>query len=447
MPNKITAYEGPENYVFISYAHKDTDLVFPILEELRCRGYRIWYDDGIAPGSEWPEDIAQHLNNSAMAIAFVSPNSMASVNCRREINFALSKQKPFLSIILQPTEMPLGMELQLSAQQSVIRHNYRSESQFIEKICSCPDLACCREPAAEHAAALSEVQPAAPAGASEKSQTPPAAVSSKETAEKSDPVKRQPPKKSGMVLGIAAGAVALLILALVFFFTSFKPDAGDPSSSSETTAPNPAETTSAPVAEYTVHVQVPRSWANAGLWAWSESDGREAFDAWPGLAMEPDADGWYTGSVPSWANCVSISGNGGEYESQRVVLDGREVWIVVREDWSCQLSYDGPFTGTVTVYASLPDDWSDPYCWAWSGSTDIFVQWPGEAFITDGDWCTIVLPNYTTGINISANNSGVETGDVCFEPGWDVWVVVADGRWTYFYEEPTEEDIRSAFGS
>lgn len=80
-----------------------------------------------------------------MTIAFISPHSMASPNCRREINFALSKQKPFLSVVLEPTKMPLGMELQLSAQQSVIRYNYRTNAKFIEKICSCPDLVCCQE--------------------------------------------------------------------------------------------------------------------------------------------------------------------------------------------------------------------------------------------------------------------------------------------------------------
>ena len=45
--NRITAYEGSENYIFISYAHKDTDKVFPIMEKLCGRGYRLWYDDGI----------------------------------------------------------------------------------------------------------------------------------------------------------------------------------------------------------------------------------------------------------------------------------------------------------------------------------------------------------------------------------------------------------------
>ena len=72
----FTPYEGKKPYIFISYAHKDSHRVFPILEELDRRGYRVWYDDGIAPGSEWPEDIATHLDGCAVFLAFVSNNSI-----------------------------------------------------------------------------------------------------------------------------------------------------------------------------------------------------------------------------------------------------------------------------------------------------------------------------------------------------------------------------------
>jgi hypothetical protein len=139
----LTAYKGKENYIFVSYAHKDGSVVFPIMEELANRGYRIWYDEGIVPGSEWPEDIAQHLSGSAVVIAFVTPNSMASVNCRREINYALAKGKPLLSVVLEPTEMPPGMELQLSTQQSVLRYQCDTEEKFLEKICAYPAMGCC----------------------------------------------------------------------------------------------------------------------------------------------------------------------------------------------------------------------------------------------------------------------------------------------------------------
>ena len=141
---KPVAYEGTEPYIFVSYAHRDSERVFEVLGELQSRGYRFWYDDGIAPGSEWPEDIAQHLDGSAMVIAFVTPNSMKSQNCRREINFSLSREKPFLSVLLEETDMPLGMQMQLSAQQSILRYNYDSWESFIAKILACPGISPCK---------------------------------------------------------------------------------------------------------------------------------------------------------------------------------------------------------------------------------------------------------------------------------------------------------------
>ena len=43
-------YAGGENYIFVSYAHSDIEIVFPILHKLQLAGYRIWYDEGINGG-------------------------------------------------------------------------------------------------------------------------------------------------------------------------------------------------------------------------------------------------------------------------------------------------------------------------------------------------------------------------------------------------------------
>ena len=145
-------YEGQENYIFISYAHRNSDEVLPILEKLNARGYRVWYDDGIAPGSEWPEYIADHLNGCAVFLAFVSPESIASPNCRREVTYALSKMKPFLGVILRETEMSPGMEMQLSAQQCILKYNSVSEEDFEHRLLSADILAPCMRSEEELAA-------------------------------------------------------------------------------------------------------------------------------------------------------------------------------------------------------------------------------------------------------------------------------------------------------
>ncbi len=190
----FTPYEGDKPYIFVSYAHKDSARVFPVLEELDRRGYRIWYDDGIAPGSEWPENIAQHLDGCSLTLAFISPASIASANCRREITFALSKRKPFLGILLQETEMSLGMEMQLSAQQCIMKYTYPSEAAFYQKVCSCPDLAPC----------LGGTAPA------------PAAAVPAVKSEKQKPLLRQKPDKKTLgILAGAAGAVIALAVVLI----------------------------------------------------------------------------------------------------------------------------------------------------------------------------------------------------------------------------------------
>lgn len=143
--SEVRAYEGNEPYIFASYAHKDSEQVLPVISQLQQRGYRVWYDEGIVPGSEWPENIAQHLNDCAAVIVFLSPNCIDSANCRREITYALSKNKPFLGLFLEPTTMSPGMELQIATQQCVMKYAYADEALFYEKLCSCPDLQPCKE--------------------------------------------------------------------------------------------------------------------------------------------------------------------------------------------------------------------------------------------------------------------------------------------------------------
>ena len=49
--SKVIPYEGNENYIFISYAHKRSEESLKIIRELDEAGFRVWYDDGIAPGT------------------------------------------------------------------------------------------------------------------------------------------------------------------------------------------------------------------------------------------------------------------------------------------------------------------------------------------------------------------------------------------------------------
>ncbi len=119
MAKNLTPYNGNEKYIFASYCHRDRTKVYPVLAHLQEKGCHVWYDSGINPGEDWPEVIAEKLLKSTVFIAFISQNSLMSHNCRKEINFAISKQKNILIVFLEEVALTPVMELQLSTVQAI----------------------------------------------------------------------------------------------------------------------------------------------------------------------------------------------------------------------------------------------------------------------------------------------------------------------------------------
>ena len=143
-PMSIKPYEGSEKYIFVSYAHKDNAEVLPIIEALDSRGFRVWYDEGIEAGTEWPAYIESHLDACAVVLVFISPNSVASINCRNEINYALAMQKEMLVVYLQETQLRQGLGLQLGSLQSLFRNRHSSLNSFIDALADADILQPCR---------------------------------------------------------------------------------------------------------------------------------------------------------------------------------------------------------------------------------------------------------------------------------------------------------------
>ncbi len=120
----FAAYVGDEPYIFVSYAHEDSEVVYPEIQWLRGQGFNIWYDEGISPGSAWSDEVALALSQCAVFLYFISPRSVASKNCLNEVNFCLSRERTILSVHLEETALPMGVELSLSAMQAIIRGNH-----------------------------------------------------------------------------------------------------------------------------------------------------------------------------------------------------------------------------------------------------------------------------------------------------------------------------------
>jgi len=140
------AYEGKEPYIFVSYAHRDNGIVLPIIRRLQREGFRVWYDEGIEAGSEWPDYIASHLKCSFCVISMVSNNFADSLYCRQELTYAQKYRKEMLSVYLEDGILPDGLELQLASNQGMYRNRFASAELFMEKLCSARILQPCRIP-------------------------------------------------------------------------------------------------------------------------------------------------------------------------------------------------------------------------------------------------------------------------------------------------------------
>lgn len=142
---KITPYKGSKPYIFVSYAHLDMDEAMTIVSELIDRGYRIWYDEGIDPGTEWDENIATHIENSSMFIALMSNHYLDSTNCKDELNFARDLELNRILVYLENITLPGGMRMRLSRLQAIHKYTYPDTGQFYEKVEEAPDIEKCKE--------------------------------------------------------------------------------------------------------------------------------------------------------------------------------------------------------------------------------------------------------------------------------------------------------------
>ncbi len=130
----LRPYKGDKPFIFISYAHKDKGSVHKIIKNMLDCGYRVWYDEGIDPGTEWDDTIAEHVENCGYFIAFISKNYLASDNCMDELDYARDSNRKRLLVYLENVSLPGGMKMRLNRLQAIHKYKYESEDDFFEKL-------------------------------------------------------------------------------------------------------------------------------------------------------------------------------------------------------------------------------------------------------------------------------------------------------------------------
>lgn len=145
MPKKPKAYRGDEPFVFVSYAHADDKLAYPLIAGLQERGLRIWFDDGMDIGDLWDEVLAKRVKQCTAMLCLVSTRFTDSNNCLDEIHNAKEQKKELLILHLEDEVLPEIFQFRYSRFHALRLSAYSDQGELLDKLAATQKLRCCIE--------------------------------------------------------------------------------------------------------------------------------------------------------------------------------------------------------------------------------------------------------------------------------------------------------------
>src|SRR3954452_16645850 len=96
---------------FISYARADKSFVRPLTEALEQLGRGVWIDlDAIPAGARWSDELVTAIEAAVAFVFVVSPESVASKHCQREVDHAVALGERLSPVILRKAALPAALE-------------------------------------------------------------------------------------------------------------------------------------------------------------------------------------------------------------------------------------------------------------------------------------------------------------------------------------------------
>ena len=139
----LAPYQGTEPYLFLSYSHRNADAAAEAIRYLKSAGFRVWYDEGVIPATEWDENIAQAIENCNYLIALISEAYLSSSNCLDELNYARDRNIPLLLIYLEDVALPSGLAMRLGRLLAIHRYRYDNPAAFYGKVVRAKGIGIC----------------------------------------------------------------------------------------------------------------------------------------------------------------------------------------------------------------------------------------------------------------------------------------------------------------
>jgi hypothetical protein len=90
------------SHIFISYSRKDIDIARRIVEALAAQGLDTWIDwEDIPKTVDWEEEVYRGIEEADAFLFMISPDSVQSEMCNKEIAHAVKNGKRIIPIIIR----------------------------------------------------------------------------------------------------------------------------------------------------------------------------------------------------------------------------------------------------------------------------------------------------------------------------------------------------------
>lgn len=93
------------SYIFVSYSRRDFDVAQKIIDALARNQLDTWIDwKSIPKGEDWEQEIYRGIEQAEAFLFLISPASVTSEMCNREIAHAVKNGKRILPIFITDVE-------------------------------------------------------------------------------------------------------------------------------------------------------------------------------------------------------------------------------------------------------------------------------------------------------------------------------------------------------
>ncbi len=84
--------------IFVSYSRRNRDTVEALISDLQRLGHSVWYDGKLTGSRAWWPDILENIRRSDVFIFTLSPETLNSDPCSRELSYALALRRHVLPL-------------------------------------------------------------------------------------------------------------------------------------------------------------------------------------------------------------------------------------------------------------------------------------------------------------------------------------------------------------